>query len=357
MSELILKTSELKEVSDSRAEQIKKTFEPMAEMLEQFEESFNKVIEESKKEVTLKVTKDAKRLRIDIGKVRIATEKTRKAQKEEYLRAGKAIDGVSNILKWAVSEKEDKLKEIEKHFETVEAERLEKLQKERVSELEPFLVEPTFIDLSRMEPEVWDAYLRTKKEAHQDRIDAEAKAEAERLEKEKAEKEEQERIELENEKLKKEADEKEAELKAEREARELERKKELEKQEQERKEREEAEAIKETELKAERDKVEAEERKKQEALEAKLKAEREAKRILEDKIKADEEAKEKELAEIEAKKQSELQKGDADKLRDLISDLESLKEKYSFKSKRNIEKYNGTKLLIDKVVNYIKVDK
>lgn len=51
--------------------------------------------------------------------------------------------------------------------------------------------------------------------------------------------------------------------------------------------------------------------------------------------------------------QSELNKGDAAKIKDLINDLEALKTKYSFKSAKNQKKYTDVGLLIDKVVGHI----
>jgi len=122
---------ELKAIEKSKADMISAVFVPMVERLKVFESSFNSIIEESKKGINENLVVKSKRLRIDISRVRIETEKARKEQKEEYLRAGKAIDGVANILKWAVTEKEEALEKIEKHFETLEKERIEKLQLER----------------------------------------------------------------------------------------------------------------------------------------------------------------------------------------------------------------------------------
>ena len=69
---------ELQSIEKSKAEQIKATFEPMAVMLTEFEDAYNLVIQEAEKEITKDVTTKAKRLRLDIWKVRIETEKVRK---------------------------------------------------------------------------------------------------------------------------------------------------------------------------------------------------------------------------------------------------------------------------------------
>lgn len=179
-----LDTPELGTLPPSKAEQIRATFVPMADMLDEFEGDFRAIMEEAQDEedVTPELSARARRLRLDIAKVRIAAEKARKAIKEEYLLASRAIDGTSNILKWAISQKEEALEAIEKIEERREAERLEWLQQERVALLAPYVEDADERDLSGMDEDVWGAYLGTKKQAHEDRIAAEKKAEAERIE-------------------------------------------------------------------------------------------------------------------------------------------------------------------------------
>ncbi|KKK63383.1 hypothetical protein LCGC14_2994860, partial [marine sediment metagenome] len=177
---------ELRVIEESKAVQIKATFEPMAEMFAEADERFAEVFGEAEKEITENVTGRAKRLRLDIAKVRIETERIRKEQKEEYLRAGKAIDGVSNIIKWAVGDKEAKLKEIEDHFENQERKRLEALQAERVEKLSPYVEDAEERNLSEMDPDVWAAYYKTKKQEQEKRDTAEKKVAEDRIAKEKA---------------------------------------------------------------------------------------------------------------------------------------------------------------------------
>jgi len=183
-----LDAPELQVIEKSKAEAIRATFEPMVEMLSQFEENYNSLVKESEGGINEELCSRAKRLRIDIGKVRIDTEKIRKEQKEEYLRAGKAIDGVSNILKWAVTDKENKLKEIEDYFEIQEKVRINKLQTERAAKLSMYVEDADERDLGSMEEDVWDAYLGRKKQDYEDRIEAEHKAEEERKKNERLDK-------------------------------------------------------------------------------------------------------------------------------------------------------------------------
>lgn len=165
---------ELSGVEKSKAAQIRAAFEPMAEMLEKLESEFNEILRASEQGITVNVTANAKKLRLAIAKVRIATEKTRKEQKEEYLRAGKAIDGMSNILKWAVIGKENKLKEIECYLENLEKQRQEELKTKRAAELSLYtenISESLLNTLGSMEDEVWNAYLETKKSEHKKNLE------------------------------------------------------------------------------------------------------------------------------------------------------------------------------------------
>lgn len=341
-----LETPELQAIEQSKAEQIKTTFEPMVQMLSELEAQYSEVVAESENGITKEVTAKAKRVRIDIGKVRIATEKIRVAQKEEYLRAGKAIDGVSNILKWVVTDKENKLKEIEDYFEIQEQKRIEALQLQRAEMLLPYVTDAFERKLAEMEEDVWNAYLAAKKKEHEDRLEAERKAEEERIAREKAEAAERQRIREENERLRKEAEEREKQAKIEAEKRAKEDEARRKKDEAERKAREEKE------------------RKEREEYEAKLKAEREEReriqreeeakrRKLEEELRAKEEAERKAKEDEQARIQAEYSKGDAEKVKDLIADLKALKTKYSFKSKKNIKMYSDVSLLLEKVINHI----
>ena len=79
------------------------------------------------------------------------------------------------------------------------------------------------------------------------------------------------------------------------------------------------------------------------------KIEAEAKRLNDERI-----AKEKAEAEAEKTKiETELNKGDAEKVKDLIKDFQELKEKYTFKSAKNKKMYSDVGGLIDKTTNFI----
>jgi len=325
-----LDTPELQVIEKSKAEKIKATFEPMAEMLLEFEKVFSEVTSEAEKEITKDVTIKAKRLRIDIGKVRIETGKLKDKQKEYIKLEDKAIMGVHNVLVWAVKEKEDKLKDIENFFEIQEQKRLEKLQSERVNKLMKYVEDAEERNLSSMDSDVWDAYFAAKKKEYNDRIAAEKQAEIDRIAKEKAEADERERIRKDNIRL-----QKEAEVKAKQ------RQKEIVKAE------------------AERKAIEEKARKEREANEEILKAEREARNKSEEKlrVKAEAERKENERieAEIKAKKEAERKAKaapDKAKLIEFAKDIDSLILP-ELKSEEAQGILINTKELLTKVSNFI----
>lgn len=258
-------------IEPSRAAQIKQVFEPMVKTLEEFEVRYNEVVKMSEAEISKETCNAARRLRLDIAKVRINTEKARKIEKEEYLRAGKAIDGVANILKFAVVEKEEKLEKIEKHFEIEEQKRKEKLAEKRTAELAEFEC-VNVPGLGDMTDEVYNNFITGARSNYLAKKEAEKKAEEERIAKEKAELEERRRMWLENERLKKEAAEREAKIAEEKRLAEIERQKQEEALRQER-EKADAEAKR---LKAEQDAIIAKERAERERVESELKAKAEA---------------------------------------------------------------------------------
>jgi len=320
-----LDAPELQVIEKSKAEAIRATFEPMVAMLREFEDAYNSVITASKKEVTKELTNTAKRLRLDIGKVRIEAEKLRKEQKEEYLRAGKAIDAVNNILRWAVTDKENRLKEIEDYFEIQDQLRLEKLQADRAEKLSKYVEDAHERNLASMDEDVWKAYFSTKKQEYEDRIAAEKKAEEDRKENKRLDKiENARRLEIApySDFIKKEAlpdirnmDEKRYQSflngfkhrKAEYDT----------EQERIRKENERIRKEQETERKkveAERKARDEKQRKEREAFEAKLKKERKERQKAEAEIKAKKEAEEAERKKVEEEKRKAELAPDKEKL-------------------------------------------
>ena len=146
------------------------------------------------------------RLRLKLVKVRTGIADIHKSQKSFFLASGKFVDAWKNKETLPVTQMEEGLSKIEKHFERIEAEKLEKLREERSVILEKFDVNPGIGDPALMSDDVWKHYIKSVESDYKAQIEAEKKAEAERIAKQKAEIEEQKRIKVENERLKKEAE-------------------------------------------------------------------------------------------------------------------------------------------------------
>src|SRR3990167_213558 len=220
----------------------------------------------------VKEIKEAREIRLELKKIRVHAEKVRIERKEFFLRGGKAIDGIANVLKALIIPLEEHLDKQEHFTERMEEERKERVNAERMLSLQPYVLDITVYNLKDMTDGAFEVLLKTSKTAFESIKDAEKRAEEERTAKEKADRAEQERIRLENEKMKKEAEAREKERAKERAKVEAERKKAEEAQRKEREAREKAEA----ELKA---KKEAEERAKREKEEADKKAKEEKQRL------------------------------------------------------------------------------
>lgn len=257
---------------------------------EAFESYFKQADEWRAKALTIQITRPdqiremklARETRLALREIRINAEKTRKRLKEDSLRKGKAIDGIFNMLAFAVEPLEKHLLEQEQFIARIEEARKAKLKADREAALAPFGVDVTLYQLGDMADDVFEQLLETNRLAYAARQEAARKAEAERIareareaeeraKREAAEAAERERIRIENERLRAEKEAAEAAARAERE------KADAERREIERKaaaERAAAEAKAAAERQA-REKAEAELRARQEA-EARAKAEQEA---------------------------------------------------------------------------------
>ncbi|MCH8067813.1 MAG: hypothetical protein IID16_00870 [Candidatus Marinimicrobia bacterium] len=202
-NELVLDVSSYG-IEESKAKQLEKVFVPMVKKFKELEKEYIEVV--SQKVITEQVCSDAKIVRNRYVKVRTGADEIHKIAKASLLIETRAIDGLRNIVKYAVIDHENSLLEVEKHFERIEAEKLEKLREERNSILEKYDVNPGVGDPALMSEDVWGHYIASVELDHKTKIEAEKKAEIERIEKDKAFIKEQKRIRLENERLKKEAE-------------------------------------------------------------------------------------------------------------------------------------------------------
>ena len=201
-------------LTDETAKTIAQQFQPMLDKMVELESEYNTIIALPIDD--RETAKKAKELRLKYVKVRTGTEAIHKAQKEFYLKGGRFVDGWKNAQVFASNGKELALEKIEKHLEILAKQRIEKLQSERAEMIRPYVEDTTGLDLGTMPEDVFEAYLTARKKAHQDKLDAEKKAEDDRIERERIEAEQRETQRLENIRLKEEADKREKEIEAER---------------------------------------------------------------------------------------------------------------------------------------------
>ena len=266
MSNLIKINPQEYGLTETKAQEIEQMFKPMLEKMSELEKEYNDIIKLPITETTCQL---AKELRLKYVKVRTGTAAIHKELKAFYLNGGRFVDGWKNAQLFASQGIEEKLESIEQHFINLERERIAKLESERTELLKPYSdVMPQGLGL--MDEPVFQNYLTGAKVAYEARIEAERKAETDRLAAIEAERIERERIRVENERLKAEAIEREK-------AAEAERKRQAAILEAERKEAEAKQRAIEEQARKEREAAEAEQRKLRAELEAKEQAERKAK--------------------------------------------------------------------------------
>lgn len=230
--------------------------------------------------------------RLNIKKARLSAEKIFDAKREEVQNLKAEFDLEDKLWLKAKQVMQLKFKAIEEKAEwkanfvkRFEAEQKELRTQKRINEVSKY-AEINRIEFEAMSDESFDSFLSGLKSTYESKIEAERKAEEERIEKEKADAKAREQQRLENEKLKAEAEKREKEIEAERKANEQ---KLLEER---------------AKAKAEADRIEAENK-------SKLKAEQEAKAKLE--------------AELQAKKDAEIKAENERKQAELKSKAEAEK--------------------------------
>ncbi len=302
-----------------------------------------------KKELTPELLKEARDLRLKIRDNRTkGIEVWHKTTKDYFLKGGQFVDAIKRKENVVNELMEAKLSEIEKHFENIEAERIKALHTERAEKLRPFGYEIGATNFGLMDDNMFNAILVGAEKTHKDKLELEAKIEADRIEKERLESEEREKQRIENERLKAENEAKEKQLEAERiEAAkvqaDLKAKADAELAEANRKATEEADRVR-----VQQAKILAEEKAKSDKLAAELKA------------KADAEEKEKQAKIDEENKRIADEKKaakapDKEKLRSVAMQVNELKnilpEMKTEEGKKVLESIKG---LLDKVIFYTK---
>lgn len=229
--------------------------------------------------------KEAREIRLDLKRARVAVDNRRKKLKEDIIRKGKAFDGVANILKDMIVPVEKHLDEQENFVTRLEEKRLSAIAEIRSAELKRYGVDTQYYDLRQMSGAGYVQLLESSRLAFESVRATEKKIADEQAQREKAEAEEHEKVKLENERLK-------------------------------------AESIKRDKEKAERTKIETEQRA---AADAKLKAEQLAKEKAEAEVRKIKDEQERRVHEEHERQEAEKQKQKADALKAFhASDKEKL---------------------------------
>ena len=261
-------------------------FNGVSKMREQLE---TVVVQDENDKTNMKL---ANTIRLGVRQVRLDAEKTfdaKRAEVQAQMLSYKTEDQLwlkaKQTMQILTKEIEENARWKEETRQRFEAEQKELKTQQRMLQVSKVAPEMPRAEFENMSDESFAIFYAGIEKQYNDRIEAERKAEEERIAKEKAEAEAMEQQRLENERLKAEAESKEKQLAEER-----------------------------AKAEAERKELEEKARKEKAAAEAKLKAEREAKEKLEAELKAKAEAEQKAKREAEAKAAAELKaKQDAEK--------------------------------------------
>lgn len=261
-------------------------FNGVSKMREQLE---TVVVQDENDKTNMKL---ANTIRLGVRQVRLDAEKTfdaKRAEVQAQMLSYKTEDQLwlkaKQTMQILTKEIEENARWKEETRQRFEAEQKELKTQQRMLQVSKVAPEMPRAEFENMSDESFAIFYAGIEKQYNDRIEAERKAEEERIAKEKAEAEAMEQQRLENERLKAEAESKEKQLAEER-----------------------------AKAEAERKELEEKARKEKAASEAKLKAEREAKEKLEAELKAKAEAEQKAKREAEAKAAAELKaKQDAEK--------------------------------------------
>ena len=169
-------------IPEKKAQEISKMFKPMLDKMVELEKEFNKIVDFGK--ITPEICLLARELRLKYVKIRTATDKIHKELKQYFLQGGRFVDGWKNAQILASQSHEERLTEIERHFEIMEQQKKEELNEKRKEILQKAGVDFIPDNLGEMSEDIWSNYLLGAKESVRIRKEAELEAEKKRKEKE-----------------------------------------------------------------------------------------------------------------------------------------------------------------------------
>lgn len=197
------------------AEEVKSNYLPFLLELQQIKDQSGKINFDNPVEIDEKI---ARELRLKTVKIRTGAGTIKDARKKIHLLKGNLEQAAYNLIKADCELIEEAFTQVEKAREISEKKRKAELKIERLGLLQPFesVVNAQFIDLENMGEDDFSKLLESSKLTLRAKIDAERRAEEERLAAIEEERKRQEEIRIENERLKSEVKEKEKQLAAER---------------------------------------------------------------------------------------------------------------------------------------------
>lgn len=215
MNELLVQEFEpiLKQSGLEKAEQYAAIFSPFMITVKELSDKAATI---NKTEPSVLDAKLAREVRLAMVKNRTATGKQKDLSKATILAEGNLIQNLHNVVINISTLVEADLEAVEKYAENKEKERKALLSIERAGMFTEYGTDLTGYDLGGMADNVFADLLESQKLLHEKKIAEAAKLEAEKIAAEKAELERQAALKAENERLKKEADEAAAKLEAER---------------------------------------------------------------------------------------------------------------------------------------------
>ena len=170
----------------TEAATIEKAFLPMLEKMSELEEEFNDVMKMAASGIDKEAVKAAKDLRLKYVKTRTGTAEIHKTAKAYYLAGGRFVDGWKNAQLFASQGKEQELEKIEKHFEYIEAERIQKIKDQRYEQLHAVGYMDDLPGIELMDDSVFENFLKgaeqqikLRQEAERQEAEARMKAEHE----------------------------------------------------------------------------------------------------------------------------------------------------------------------------------
>lgn len=202
-------------ISPKQSDFLLENFSRFFEEVSQYENEAKNIIVNDENQI--QEMKQARELRLKLKEIRVNADKKRKELKEDYLRGGRAIQGIYNVIESLIAPLEKHLETQEKFVELKKEKEKMELGIKRSSLLSEFVEDTSLYNLPEMSEQGFNELLNASKVAKEQKMKAEKELEEEQQRIIKEREAENERIRIENEKLKADAEKRKKELEKEKE--------------------------------------------------------------------------------------------------------------------------------------------